>query len=406
MISRFYINCNTCDKHLILRIQMGYSDESILKFNCHRCSEPIEVIMPSEKNEGKIKINGAKFSSVIEETKESGYQYLCADFIADEEKSRDPTYFGAFDLFDSLDLKNKLSKKLKKINADTYQGNTWNPLESALKEWQIIQTARRLERNKLNHLALKKLSELDENDEFHGISSWLSLVNLSKKIFGINNHLMQEIVNINKISQDEFKRMVTDYSYNWRAVFCDAEFEIFSEFFKRWNLFSQTYFYVRDNINLPSNPLATSVNFNDALGCYPLAQEFFSKQIIILTWLNNIKSNRKYNELSKISIEQYIKCDNARRRENFLSNKIFCKISDEYDSQLRNAEAHGWIRVSPDGQSITYKIGGNGKEVKLTFTEYILKCTTLFKQICTLTHIEYILFSEFNKHAKELMTIK
>ena len=107
---------------------------------------------------------------------------------------------------------------------------------------------------------------------------------------------------------------------------------------------------------MPTIPTATSIDFEGVRGFYALAQEFFAKQVVLLTALNNIKAGRQFDELQHISLSKYWNTDNARRRDNFASNQIFNAVSAEYDSGLRNAVAHNWITLRPDGKTLYYNL--------------------------------------------------
>src|SRR5690606_15069390 len=107
--------------------------------------------------------------------------------------------------------------------------------------------------------------------------------------------------------------------------------------------------------------------------------------------LNNIRQGRSFDSLEKITLARYRSTDNARRRDNFLGNDVFANVSREYDSSLRNAEAHNWVTLSADGQTITYKQGGDGAPVNVRYALYLRKSVELFRQICRLVQVEYLL---------------
>ncbi len=193
------------------------------------------------------------------------------------------------------------------------------------------------------------------------------------------------------------------YEYEWKEALREGQFQIFGEFFKRWSALSQVYVYVQAGINLPAKPVATSVHYEDVRGFYALAQEFYASQVVLLTSLHNIKAGRPFDKLQNISLEKYRTTDNAKRRDNFVSDPVFAIVSSEYDSGLRNAEAHNWISVEPNGHILSYKQGGSGAEVRLEYVLYLFKCMSLFKQICLLMQVEYLLVQAAQADARQLL---
>jgi len=195
------------------------------------------------------------------------------------------------------------------------------------------------------------------------------------------------------------------YEYDWKVALREGQFQVFGEFFKRWHALSQVYVYVQAGVSLPEKAVATSVQFEDVRGFYALAQEFYASQLVLLTSLNNIKAGRPFDKLQNITLEKYRGTDNAKRRDNFAADPVFAKISQEYDNGLRNAEAHNWISVEPNGHILSYKQGGSGAEVRLEYVTYLYKCMTLFKQICLLMQVEYVLMKTAQADARQLLQI-
>lgn len=403
MISRYHIRCNICQAPHTLRVQIGYGEQKH-RFQCHKCNEPIFFELRSGENNGGPKLDGAIFCDPIDESKEeNNYQYLSPDFVADEEEAKKPFYFGAIDLMREMHKTVQIQKILKQDIINLPSGeHQWFAQSDAMPDLEVLLRCWRLERSGKQSLATTQLVNHFGEGEYASV--WQSILNFTDKLFGCNHALMTEVLDIREKNRDEFARLVVAYTNHWTEDFRDGQLQVFSEFYKKWADFSQVYLYVKNEIKMPNSPMATTVNFDEVRGFYSLAQEFFSKQVRLLTAINNIKSGRHFNMLKSISLDKYNESDNAKRCANFFDNTVFMKVCNEYDSELRNAEAHNWIMMATTGNLLLYKKGGKGEEVRLTYVSYLLKCTILFKQICWLMHVEFLLGEDARGMAHDLLS--
>lgn len=376
---------------------MGYGAEQSHRFPCHSCKEPITIELPSEKNGGRLVLTGATIADQSEKTE---YQYLSPDFVADTEKARNPLYFGAFELMEKLHD----AAGADAIEEASRSGETWIALTDAPTDWQILQRSWRLARSGNHHLASAQLKQLAASDEEMAITTWTAVLEFTDRLFGTDQGLMESVLDLREKHPREFARLVMAYEYEWQGGLREAQFQIFGEFFKRWDALSQVYVYVQAGIELPAKPVATSVNYEGIRGFYALAQEFYSSQVVLLTSLHNIKVGRPFDELQNISLEKYRSTDNAKRRDNFVSDTVFAAVSTEFDSGLRNAEAHNWISIEPNGHTLTYKQGGTGAEVRLEYVLYLFKCMSIFKQICLLMQVECLLAQAAQADARQVLS--
>lgn len=376
---------------------MGYGAGQSHRFLCHSCKEPITIELPSEKNGGRSLLTGA---TLAEQSEKTEYQYLSPDFVADKEKARNPLYFGVFELIDRLhdvagaDLEEGVTRL----------GGKWIPMTDAPTDWQILQRSWRLARGGNHYLASAQLKQLPESDEEMAIAPWPAVLEFTDRLFGTDRGLMESVLDLRETHPREFTNLVMAYEYEWQGGLREGEFKVFGEFFKHWDALSQVYLYVQAGIELPARPVATSVNYEGIRGFYALAQEFYASQVVLLTSLHNIKAGRPFDKLQNISIEKYRATDNAKRRDNFASDPVFATVSGEYDSGLRNAEAHNWVSLELNGHTLTYKQGGNGAEIRLEYVSYLFKCMSIFKQICLLMQVEYLLVQAAQADARRLLS--
>lgn len=385
MISRYYLTCSVCKTHHTLRVQMGYGDEQRHRFQCHHCNEPISLGLLS----GKIEVTGALLTDATNGADgKTSFQYLSPDFVADSANARDPMYFGSMELMRSILKTPQAQKSLAKRLKGQLPHEGWFALANAVPDWGKLQVCWRLERSGKYFLAMENLALFDREA---GTSSWLAAVRFGHRLFGANENLLTEARNLLKQNTTEASRLVVEHGYRWTPDFMESEFQAFNEFFKRWDAFSQVYLYVQNNVLMPRAASATSIDFEHVRGFYSSAQEFFAKQIGLLTALNNIRAGRSFDRLNHISLEKYFSIDNAKRRDNFKDNASFWSATSEFDSGLRNAEAHNWLKASAETQRLHYLQGGNGAVVELRYVDYLQKSVLLFRQICHLMQLEALL---------------
>jgi hypothetical protein len=60
--------------------------------------------------------------------------------------------------------------------------------------------------------------------------------------------IQHEVVARHNNRAEEFSRLVAAYSYTWQQELREEQFQIFNEFFKRWDTFSHVYLYVRNSV--------------------------------------------------------------------------------------------------------------------------------------------------------------
>jgi hypothetical protein len=376
---------------------MGYGSGQSHRFPCHSCKEPITIELLSENNGNRLVLTGATISEQAEKTE---FQYLSPDFVADEEMALNPLYFGAFELMEKLHD----AVGDDAIKGASRPGGRWMALTDAPADWQILQRSWRLARGGNHYLAVEQLKPSPASDEEMAIGTWPAVLKFTDRLFGTDRRLMDSVLDLRDKHPREFSRLVMAYEYEWQGWLREGEFHIFGEFFKRWDALSQVYLYVQAGIELPAKPMATSVNYENIRGFYALAQEFYASQVVLLTSLHNVKVGRPFDKLQGISLEKYRSTDNAKRRDNFASDFAFSAVSAEFDSALRNAEVHNWISLHPDGHTLTYKQGGTGADIRLEYVLYLFKCMSIFKQICLLMQVEYLLIQAAQVEARQLLS--
>lgn len=140
------------------------------------------------------------------------------------------------------------------------------------------------------------------------------------------------------------------------------------------------------------NSKVSSVNFKRTKMFYGEAFEVLGSNINTVSFLNNISNLRKYDvfKCEKLTFQKYLTSDKAGKMRCFEENESIFKIfGREYDSKLRNATHHKWLKYNESSQIITYPISGSSSEkINLSYTEYLLKTNNIVISLMLLLALE------------------
>jgi hypothetical protein len=394
MIVRQYIKCATCGYAHIARIQIGSSKRQEHMFPCYGCKEPIKVALDLDHENTKFEFHLVE-NAVKNDCEEGKPIYMSPDFVADSDKIDQELYFGSFDFMKAVGFK-RLEKIMK------LPGESIEPSFRVIDEWQSIKKIWRLDDSKQYQIASKLNGEFARK---HGITEGTLRENtwaFVNAMFEASDALRQEIRGIGKSNQAEFLRFISFYQTHLRVAHRRSYFDVSSDYFDNFTEHSQVFAYVRTDTELPNKAKTTSVDFNSVKSFYAKAYEFFAGAICILTCLNNIKAGRKFDQLEKITLSKYLETDKAKRRDSIMDNKVFADATLEFDSKVRNASYHNWFFMRDDHQTIEYRSGGTGALETMTYTEYLMRCGKMMRQIFNIFSIEL----EFDEFACEMAAIR
>lgn len=385
MIVRQPFKCATCETHYIARIQVGYGDKQEHTINCDHCGEPMTLRLDLDQQNAGIKFSTCDNISFIEE-QDGKPIYMSSDFAADGSRINDPFYFGSMEFMSEawkargleVDDEGDLAPPPPPPIAPSVMATAWEDLK---KIWRLDNTKKYAISSPLKLQFSRKygISESNLDDLIY----WFI-----KSIFSDDTLLIPEAKSAIYKNENEFKRLVHYYHLNLKEHHWRSYFDIFSQFFDAFSQFSQVISYARENIKLPANAKITSTNFDKTKKFYASAYEFYAGAIEILTEINNIIAGRQFDKLERIDLNKFTTTDKAARRNSFSTNKAFTDSTREFDHQIRNASFHNWFHLLDDNATIEYRSGGTGAAHKLTYIEYVLKCTKLFHQICELFILE------------------
>lgn len=397
MIVRKYIQCSICNKHHTLRIQIGMQPTQRHNFSCANCLEPISLALSIHQSEGTCKLTELKGAVIVNDQchDNTTFHYLATDFAADSENINNPLYFGSM-TFMTQALSSPYGQQAlsQAVNGDMthlFDIPSHEPLWSALQRcWRLTNAGK-------HGIASQSLSEIARDTGYEKTQFRELLRAFLAHQFGVNNDLIMQAQKALKAYPSEFKRMLLEFEINWKPSLKADEYQILTDYFANYAEHGQVRLYLQVGLQLPQDHIVTSNNFQKVRGFYPLAFELHSKQMLLLTAINNILCGRAYDRLENISLHKYSTSDAAKRRNNFEKNHTFKNATLEHSNNLRNAINHNWISLSPDGATIFINKNGRETTEQITYTEYLWSCGLIMRQISQLMILE-ITLDDISRH--------
>jgi len=395
VIVRSIICCGTCHKKFLLRVSLGHNEKHSHRFECPSCNELMELSVHLNFENGNInfecKTNCLKVEDDLDEDKLTIIN-LHPDFIIPEEKIHDKNYFPSIEYNYKIMLKQRemaggedLSLPIGSVKAYYDSSNTY------YENWKIIKTSWSLSIKGRNELAKQKIKEYrsygfnvtDNVNEvlFHFINIFLS---------PYKNELLHNILESSKsvFGGDEFKKFINYYNSNLKHAHYQLYYEIFCEYFKFFEEFSQVINHIKYDIEI-TNHHATSRDFSRIKMFYGNCYEILTNSLIIPSCMNNILSSRTFDQFKNMSLDKYITLSKTSRAKNFSQNKEFSVLSSHLNNKIRNASHHQNIAL--DGKYLKYRTKGDGVWHKMTYEDYLIQCNLIFFDICRLFQYELVI---------------
>lgn len=388
MIQRMYIRCAVCNKHHTLRIQIGIQPIQRHEFACAGCSEPISLAFSIPQNGATEHINelkGAKYVRDADSTN-TEFRYLASDFAADVDRIGDPMYFGAMEFMSQM-IDTPAGKERLRMAREGVQAEEPGGIYEVADAWQTLQRCWRLENAGRFDLSTRLLKEISIKEDMPAKPFREMLQLFLAKSFGMNPQLLPEVQKALNANPTEFRRMLTAFEYEWKPSLKPDQYQVITEYFDNFAEHSQLYLYLKMDIAPPAGYAVTSNRFQRVRSFYSIAFELLSKQMVLLTALNNILNGRPFDQLQLISLAKYAESDAAKRRDNLAKNTCFSHATKEHFNGLRNAISHNWVSVSPDGTTLFCKMPGD-PNYEMSYTDYLWRCGSIMKQICQLMVLE------------------
>lgn len=383
MIVRQPLKCLTCGEPRIARIQIGHQAHQEHTFACSNCSEPIKIGLNLDQTNASYEV---VFSENCEPNspEEGAPIYLCPDFAANKDLTATEFYFPSITLAQQLTEREIAGM----VESTTLRGGT--PFR-VTEQWPLIQRVWRLETSGKHNISSPLITAYARAHQIEESTFRAILWHFLGSTFHIGDDLFREIRDIAKSNIDETRNLLFYYNQNLRTLHRKSYFDLLSDYFANFSEHGQVFRYTRQGLQLPPDLHVTSVDFDRSKSFYARSFEFFAGALATLTALNNIKAGRRFNQLQAIDIDRYLETDKAKRRGSISGNPIFMAASEEFDSQVRNATFHNHFILRPDGGTIEYRTGGTGAVRTMSYTQYLLKCGYMTRQLARLLCAELLL---------------
>lgn len=394
MIVRHYIECETCGHTHILRIQVGHSPYQEHSFHCSGCGEDIVVGMHCYPETGSVEINEVENAIRCKGISEGTIINLSPEFpIHPDDLHRDL-------VFPSMEHMHRLAEAqgslgVKPISFSSIKEARQHALNtpSYPEMWAVVKKGWSLSNRGKEELASKQLQK-------YPAPNYSDPPRLNYVLFDFCGHFLMPgryslfedaanmVANTSRQYPHEYQKFISYYIENLEKDNLSRYFDVFSEYFKCFNDFSQTLMFSQHNIALPEEFEATSYAFSKTKLFYGNAFEALTSNIIVLACIGNITNGRKFDEFKTMNLAKYQTINKANRANPFDEIEEFTRITKCLDSTLRNASHHGAASLSSNGKKIEYRSGGTGARHTMPYKAYLDLCNEIMLSCCALLSIE------------------
>lgn len=400
MIIRSAVACETCDQVITVRIGMGQGIRQEHTIQCSNCSEPISFGMNVDYDNLGTEVFAIENCIIVPGPPAGTGPVMNVDAnftvpagMADQDFS--------FHRISQMQEMVEAAKELGPLSTAVIDSDApRRPSSDFSSEWKQLKKAVSLTANSHSKLALRRMNEASEehyaDHPLGSVSDWFN--RFTTKLLGMKYRsrfqaLLKEFSDIQDVH--DVKPLLKHYEANMVEDRFARYREIFTDFFSKYEQFSQVIFRAALGLKLSDDLVATSVQFDSVKSFYGDAFEVFAGSVDLLAMMNNVKSGRDFDQFEKLTLDKYLKLDNSSKFNPFSGNVAFNELCEEQDNQLRNASHHKGFRIDKDGRIITYRAGkgGTGEPQEITFAEYLYRSVCLFLQICVLVCIELALCS-------------
>jgi len=400
MIIRSAVECETCDAVVTIRIGMGQGIRQEHTIRCPNCKEPMSFGMTVDYENLSTDVFAIDGCEIVEVPNNWGGPVINVDAsfaIPEEMVDKDFTFHRLTKMFEIVKAAEVYGPlPITKFDPDAPR----RPSADHVSEWKHLKKAISLSSNGKAKLAGKKITwatqEYYADEPLTGPSDWFfrfTLKFMGRKHGAIFRAMVDEFRSIS--SSHACDDLVDYYAEKMVEERFRRYREIYTDFFSKHSQFGQVVLVAGLGLEVATDVVATSVQFDQVKSFYGDAYEVFAGSVDFLAMLNNIKHGRKFDEFESLTLEKYHKLDNSSKFNPFTTNTVFMALCAEKDNQLRNASHHKGIKMDSDTRSLRFRAGkgGTGDEQEMSYASYLYKSVTLFLQISVLAAVELTMCS-------------
>src|ERR1051326_8805177 len=400
MIVRTCFKCTTCGHPHIVRIGLGQEEYQSHRFPCVNCGEDMAVGIHVSYAEVSTRPEAVENAELIREVPGATVVNVDANFIVPEEQRHlDMAFPRIHQSFTMARRAEELGTLVETASIpERLRGSRPFRRPDFHGEWKLLKKAWSLYRRGKFRLADKQVEigsrEYYAADPLSDVPDWLWRFTLflgqpmSEPLF------LAVFAQIERaMPQPGFGAFIQEYQTHLAPERSARYFDLMKEYFSGYHEFGQVYFHVVRELEIPTEHVASSADFNAVRMFYGNAYEIFTSSVDVLAYVNNLLMGRPFDEFTALTRADYLKLDKSARFGPFSINAPFQAICRERDNQLRNASHHGGIRFCPETQTLTFRVGkgGTGHEQHLPYVNYLERCTKLFLQSMILLRAELLM---------------
>lgn len=396
MISRIPLRCIACQCAASFRVQVGHELVQPVSATCPTCFTPIRLQLRLDVPP----IVSVDFTENCEASADEGMVVnVGSGFVISREHLNEEAYFPSMDLPEPTDLDREWLEAQQPRDGDgpvmVDLTVLLGGLPMARERWRMLHNAYRFFRTGQQERMVAQLVDLFGEDALQPhFTIEVAIVTFFSRLLEPTGttkliRAMEEIKRVRNENEPEFARLLAAFSQA-RLDRLDEYIDVVDHFFRAYEQFNQVFMYVRREVDMPRDPYATSTDFEATRMFYGEAFEVMGSQLDFIVSVNNVSSGRAFDQLLHISIAKFRGIDKARRAETLASNAELNWLAAEYDNRLRNASHHRWMRLSPDRSQISYRVGGNGDLITLSYADYLHRCCAITAQVMLLASIEIL----------------
>lgn len=394
MISRTWITCLACTQPITARIQVGHELEQPVSFPCPHCGTEICLTLILDEPP-QVKVRWGE--NVEPGTQEGAIINIGVGFTIAKDKLHEDLYFPSFDAprprLEEYDIPDDLPGPLM-LDAAVALGT----LPRAAEYWRTLQRALRFHRTgQASNLNVQldsfwgepRTEEETLDNAMYSFLMRFMAPNAKAWLAPLGDSLRRA----HSLNPSEYSRLVSHYDGDLKKERFEAYLDIFSEYFKSYGEFSQTLVYVRIQITLATDAVATSSDFERTRMFYGNAFEVLGSHLDLPAAVNNILRGRAFDQMNAMDLKHFRTINKANRTNCFSDNAELSWLVTEYDSTVRNASHHRWFKLNDSRTQITYRSGGTGAVQHMSYAEYLVRCNRMAIQLMILTCWELVLLN-------------
>jgi hypothetical protein len=398
MISRIPLRCLACRHLTTARVQVGHELTQNVAAVCPECFTPFRLRLLLDRPP-EVRV---EFVENCEPTEAEGRALnIGAGFVISRARMHEEQYFPALELPRPSPEEERQIQGLQhpERSGPVFVDMTvlLGGLPRATELWRLLKNAYRFFRTgqeeRMRVLLLELFGDEVVDDQRTIESAITSFLVRVLKPFGEVGILRvrNEIMRIRALYPVNFGEFLTVFR-PLAIERMDEYLELFDHFFRSYDEFNQAFFYVRRSLQLPDDPYAPSVDFESTKLYYGEAFEVLGSNIDVLVALNNVSEGRSFDRLRTISLQRFRGTSKGGRATAVAANLELAWLVGEYDNGLRNASHHRWLRLSHDRSVLSYREGGNGELVRLSYADYLRRCCAITSHLMVLAALEVLLF--------------